>query len=105
MDQVTLRWGSGGLGATDLASFFVGWPTPPHAEERVRIVAAADEVVVAHDSSGSVVGFATAITDGRFSAFIPLVEVVPECQGTGIGRRLVEAMLERLSGSLSGSRM
>ncbi len=59
-----------------------------------RVVA--DEVVVARDRDGVVIGFATAITDHRFAAYIPLVEVLPEHRGHNIGSQIVQALLARL---------
>jgi GNAT superfamily N-acetyltransferase len=63
-------------------------------------VRAADVAVVARVSTGSgdgsVVGFGTAITDHRFAAYIPLVEVLPVQQGRGIGSQIVAALLDRL---------
>ena len=43
-------------------------------------------------------GFVTAISDGVLSAYMPLLEVLPDYQGRGIGRELVERMLTLLSG-------
>lgn len=86
-----------GLTAADLTPFFVGWPTPPPPERRLEILRAADELVVARDPDGRLVGFVTALTDGTFAAFVPLLEVVPDRQGTGLGSRLVAALLDRLS--------
>jgi predicted N-acetyltransferase YhbS len=45
-----------------------------------------------------VVGFITAITDGVLAAYIPLLEVLPEYQGRGIGKTLVRMLLKRLDG-------
>ena len=45
----------------------------------------------------AVAGFITAISDGVLSAYIPLLEVRPGHQGRGIGRRLVEDMLDQLN--------
>ena len=42
------------------------------------------------------VGFVTAITDHVQSAFIPLLEVLPEYQNQGIGTELVNRMLGKL---------
>jgi ribosomal protein S18 acetylase RimI-like enzyme len=75
---------------------FVGWPSPPALDDRLGILTSADEVVVCRTSDGVVVGFATAITDYRFAAYIPLVEVLPEYQGRGIGSQMVQILLERL---------
>lgn len=81
----------------DLDGFFGGWPAPPSPAMSIEIVRAAHEAVIARDSEGGVVGFATAITDGTFAAYIPLVEVLPERQGEGIGSQLVTTLLERLN--------
>jgi len=43
--------------------------------------------------NGRVVGFVTAVSDGVVSAFLPLLEVLPEYQGRGIGSELVRRML------------
>lgn len=41
-------------------------------------------------------GFITAISDGVLTAYIPLLEVLPEYQGIGIGKELVTKMLAQL---------
>ena len=41
--------------------------------------------------------YVTAISDGVLSAYIPLLEVLPEYQGQGIGTELVKRMLEQCS--------
>jgi ribosomal protein S18 acetylase RimI-like enzyme len=40
----------------------------------------------------------SAISDGVLSAYIPLLEVLPEFRGRGIGTRLMRLVLERLEG-------
>lgn len=82
---------------SDLADFFVGWPTPPSPARRLNVLRSAHEVVVARDGDGRMVGFITAITDGMFAAYIPLLEVLPNHQRQGIGRRLLETMTARLA--------
>ena len=44
----------------------------------------------------SLVGFATAITDGVLAAFIPFLEVLPSHHRQGIGTRLIERLLAQL---------
>jgi predicted N-acetyltransferase YhbS len=44
----------------------------------------------------TVVGFVTAISDGVLSAFIPLLEVLPEYRSEGIGKELVRRLLAQL---------
>ena len=80
-----------------LVGFFVGWPNPPSPETHLRVMQGSDHVLLAiDDESGNVVGFVTAISDGLFSAYIPLLEVLPNWQGRGIGSELMRRMLERL---------
>ena len=97
MAAVMVSFGADGLVRDDFKQFFVGWPDPPGLDERLAIVAAADEVVVARDHDARVVGFATALTDHRFAAYIPLVEVLPEFQRQGVGSLMLRALLDRLS--------
>lgn len=85
------------IGACELVGFFEGWPSPPDAATHLRMLRGSFEAIVAVDGeSGQVVGFITAISDGVLSAYIPLLEVLPEFRGRGIGRELVRRMLERL---------
>ncbi|MCP8687867.1 GNAT family N-acetyltransferase [Marinobacterium sedimentorum] len=44
------------------------------------------------------VGLGNAISDGHLVVYYPHLLVHPDCQGQGIGRRLVEAMLSRYAG-------
>jgi len=86
-----------GLSPAELGGFFVDWPSPPSAERHLEILRGSDHVVLARDGeSGRVVGFITAISDGVLSAFIPLLEVLPEHQGQGIGSELVRRILGEL---------
>ncbi len=86
------------ISAADLEGpFFVGWPNPPDPQTHLRLLHGSDHVVLAvHEGDERVVGFATAITDGVLSAYIPLLEVVPEYRGRGIGSELVRRLLDIL---------
>ena len=80
-----------------LQGFFVGWPNPPSPQTHLRILQKSTAVELAvDDTTGRVVGFINAFSDGVLMAYIPLLEVLPEYQGQGIGRTLVERMLARL---------
>ena len=80
-----------------LQGFFVGWPNPPSPQTHLRILQKSTAVELAvDDTTGRVVGFINALSDGVLMAYIPLLEVLPEYQGQGIGRTLVERMLARL---------
>ncbi len=54
-------------------------------------------MVAVDDSTGMVVGFVSAISDGVLAAFIPNLEVDPAYQNLGIGTELMRRMLTQLS--------
>ncbi len=85
------------IGAVDLEGFFVDWPVRPSPARHLEILRGSDYVVLAREGNdGSVIGFVTAVSDGVLSAFIPLLEVLPDWQGRGIGSELVRRMLAEL---------
>lgn len=87
------------LSPAQITGFFVGWPNAPSPEVHLKILEQSHAVYIAIDrETGRVVGFINAITDGILSAYIPLLEVLPEYQGRGIGSELVRRMLDRLNG-------
>lgn len=80
-----------------LCGFFVGWPSPPSAAMHLRILKGSYLVWLAIDTEKNiVVGFVNAVSDGILSAYIPLLEVLPEYQKSGIGRELVNRSLDSL---------
>jgi GNAT superfamily N-acetyltransferase len=81
--------------ADQLRGFFVGWSVAPSPERHLELLRRSDAVELALDGD-AVVGFATAISDGVMSAFIPLLEVLPEYQHQRIGSELVHRLLEQL---------
>jgi GNAT superfamily N-acetyltransferase len=86
-----------GIRPSELRGFFVGWPDPPSPETHRRLLAGSDEVVLAiDDEAGRVVGFVTALTDRALSAYVPLLEVLPEYQKEGIAKELIERLLAKL---------
>ncbi|MBC7814031.1 MAG: GNAT family N-acetyltransferase [Burkholderiales bacterium] len=86
-----------GITPEKLRGFFVGWPNPPSSAKHLEILRAAYKIWLAVDTeTDNVVGFINAIGDGVLSAFIPLLEVLPEYQGEGIGSELARRMLDSL---------
>jgi ribosomal protein S18 acetylase RimI-like enzyme len=88
-----------GVEPSQLEGFFEGWPDSPTPDTHVRILRGSDYVVLARRSeTGRVVGFVTAISDGVLAAYIPLLEVLPDHRGQGIGAELVTRVMKRLEG-------
>lgn len=75
--------------------FFDGWPASPDAAEHLRLLRQSDFVEIAVDGA-QLVGFATAVSDGALSAYVPLLEVLPTHQGQGVGTELMRRLLTRL---------
>ena len=86
------------LSPEQIRGFFVGWQHPFPPETHLRMLTESDLAQVAVDAeSGRVVGFIAALTDNVQGAFITLLEVLPEYQGRGVGKALMEQMLDRLN--------
>ncbi|NTX99491.1 GNAT family N-acetyltransferase [Deinococcus sp. JMULE3] len=84
-----------GMTPEQLHGFFVDWPNPPTPDTFLRLLRGSYRVVLAvHD--GQVIGFVQAISDGVLTAYIPLLEVLPEWQGRGVGRALMTRLQEEL---------
>lgn len=80
-----------------LDGFFVGWPNPPSKDRFRAILLNSAHIVLAIDQEkNKLIGFITAISDGVLSSYIPLLEVLPEYQSRGIGKKLVEHILLEL---------
>ena len=80
-----------------LAGFFADWPDHPDAGTHLEILQKSYAVWLAVDGERCV-GFINAISDGVMHAYIPLLEVLPEYRGRGIGTELVRRMAETLRG-------
>jgi len=96
MTTLEYRTTTDGLTADQLdGGFFDGWPDPPSPETMLRILGASDHVVIAVRDD-QVIGFVTAISDGVLSAFITLLEVLPEHHNKGIGHSLINQMMSQI---------
>jgi ribosomal protein S18 acetylase RimI-like enzyme len=84
-----------GISADQLRGFFVGWPVAPSPERHLELLRGSHAVELALEGD-SVVGFATAVSDGVLSAFIPLLEVLPDYQHRRIGTELLRRLLGQL---------
>ena len=81
---------------TQLSGFFVDWSNHPSTNRHLEILRASHGVELALDTStNQVVGFINVISDGIFTGYIPLLEVLPEFQGQGIGKKLIDHITAR----------
>lgn len=87
-----------GIESSMLSGFFDGWPNPPSPEMHLKILQRSSKIVLAVDrESDNVVGFINAISDNTLSAYLPLLEVLPEYRNRGIGGELVKRIMAKLS--------
>ncbi|TSB46521.1 GNAT family N-acetyltransferase [Alkalicoccobacillus porphyridii] len=81
-----------------LHGFFTEFPNPPSPTTHLKLLHNSSYIILAIDASTQqVVGFITAISDNVLSAYIPLLEVLPDYQGKGIGTELLKQLLSQLS--------
>ncbi len=76
--------------------FWEHWPSHPSPERHLDLLRGSRAVALAVAADGTVVGFANAVGDGVLSAYIPLLEVLPEYRGRGIGTKLVRHLIDAL---------
>ena len=87
-----------GIRPKQLKGFFVGWLKQPSQETHLKILQNSAFVILAiDDQTNNVIGFVNAISDKILSAYIPLLEVLPEYQKERIGKELVTRILDKLS--------
>lgn len=78
----------------DVISFFASRPQPPSAGRILAAIRGASEVSLAWEGE-RLIGFATAVSDGALFAYVPMVEVVSDRRGEGIGTALVRFLVGR----------
>jgi GNAT superfamily N-acetyltransferase len=89
---------TGDVSEAQLQGFFSHWGNRPSPTALLRIFNGSDHIVLARDdSSGDIIGYITAISDGVSCAYIPHLEVRPDWQGQGIGSELVSRLLAQLN--------
>src|ERR1043165_6926253 len=96
--MIMLEYGDSiaGISSSQLDGFFVGWSLRPTTDVFIRVLENSSQYVIAFDAQANkVVGFVTCISDGILSAYIPLLEVLPEYQHNGIGKELITRILEK----------
>lgn len=79
------------------SGFCVGWGTPLTPQKLYEVLKSSYAIIIAYDATSlKPIGFITCISDGVISAYIPLLEVLPDYQKQGIGKQLVMLLLDRL---------
>ncbi len=79
-----------------LAALFdrVGWQHRTRDRERLAQMVRGSMYASSAHAGETLVGYARAISDGAFNAYVSTVAVLPEYQRRGIGRELVRRLVE-----------
>lgn len=86
-----------GITEDQLLGFFVGWIKVPPPAVHLKVLENSSQVVLARDSeTGKIIGFINALSDMVMTAYIPMLEVLPEYRSRGVGSELMKRMLTKL---------
>ncbi|WP_432737854.1 GNAT family N-acetyltransferase [Maridesulfovibrio sp. FT414] len=80
-----------------VAEIFEKAPLGTREPEKLSRAAANSELVCFARNGEEYIGFARAITDGEYNGVIYDLCILPQYQSQGIGRMIMDVMLERLS--------
>lgn len=94
MNFIEYRNNTVDINIDQLEGFFVGWVSPPSQQKLLQLLNSVEHKIIAYDTkSNKIIGFVYAITDGVLCAYIPLLEVIPEFKGKGVGKELIAHLL------------
>ncbi|HYE95908.1 MAG TPA: GNAT family N-acetyltransferase [Rubricoccaceae bacterium] len=99
--EVTIREGLDGLTPARIATLYRRAPLlrQTDAPELVRRAFEASQLVLSAWQGERLVGLARVLTDGVQVAYLCDLAVEPDVQGAGIGKHLIDAVLERCKGA------
>jgi GNAT superfamily N-acetyltransferase len=94
--MIEYRDAPGHVDLGQLAHLFesVGWHHRTRDPERLAQMVRGSMYGVSAFDGDKLVGFARAISDGAFNAYVSTVAVLSKCQRQGIGRELIRRLLE-----------
>jgi ribosomal protein S18 acetylase RimI-like enzyme len=99
--NVEIKFGTKHLNWPEVCQVFERAPLGSREPDRLRRASEQSSVVCSAYDGQKLVGFGRAISDGEYYSAVYDVVVLPEYQGRGVGRAVMEAVIERLpSGSV-----
>src|SRR5262245_50620621 len=93
---LTYRFNCEDLEARDLEGLFAATRLGGRVGEKIRRAFVNSSLVCFAYDDSRLIGASRAITDGEYHGLIYDVAVLPEYQGHGIGRRMVEELIARV---------
>lgn len=94
--EISIRYGTEKIDWTAVCDIFRRAPLGTREPEKLRIAAENSHVVCAAYVDREIIGFGRAISDGEYQSAIYDVVVLPQFQGKGVGKLVMDALLEKL---------
>ena len=94
--NLTIKFGTDHLDWRKVCQMLEAAPLGIRSPDRLRRAAESSYVVCSVYKGNRIVGFGRAISDGEYQSAIYDMAVFPEDQGQGIGKAIIEALLNRL---------
>jgi aralkylamine N-acetyltransferase len=91
-----IKYGTGHLDWEAVCELIRRAPLGSRDPQRLRLAAQNSHTVCSAFDAERLVGFGRALSDGHYQAVICDVVVLPEYQGKGVGRAIMNALLEKL---------
>ena len=100
-DEITLREGTEGLTPARIATLYRRAPLLRQTDNADRLRRAFEnaQLVLSAWHGERLVGVARVLTDGVQVSYLCDLAVEPDVQGSGIGKRIIDAVLERCEGT------
>ena len=94
--NISIKYGTENIDWFALCEIFRLAPLGTREPEKLKIAAENSHTVCSAYVDKKIVGFGRAISDGQYQSAIYDVVVLPEYQNQGVGRLVMEAILEKL---------
>jgi GNAT superfamily N-acetyltransferase len=94
--SITLTFGTATIDWVALCEVFRLAPLGTREPEKLKLAAKNSHTVCSAYMDGRIIGFGRALSDGAYQSAIYDVVVLPEFQKQGVGRAIMEALLEKL---------
>ncbi|WP_054699992.1 GNAT family N-acetyltransferase [Desulfosarcina cetonica] len=94
--NITIKYGTENIDWMALCEIFRLAPLGTREPEKLKIAAENSHTVCSAFTGQKIIGFGRAISDGQYQSAIYDVVVLPEFQNQGVGKLIMESLLEKL---------
>jgi len=96
--NISIKYGTEDIDWVALCEVFRLAPLGTRKPEKLRIASENSHTVCSAFVDGRIIGFGRAISDGQYQSTIYDIVVLPEFQSQGVGKSIMNALLEKLPG-------